>query len=274
MTRYVSYKEGGVKTRPKISHDELVGKKFGKLLVLEYEKAEQKGRHGTYRCLCDCGNVSHPRKNALLTGQSTSCGHCYQKQICPGMRTKMLTVIKKSGRRDENRNILWECRCDCGRTVDIAAHFLRQGRSSCGCTHGVATHNQTNTRLYSIWRGMKRRCYNPNDKSYQKWYGAKGIRMCDEWKNNFMSFHDWSISNGYTEDMTIDRIDSFGNYEPSNCRWVNHQAQAMNKSNNVRLTYNEETLTVADWARKLKVAQSTIKRRFEKYGSPYKEGII
>ena len=93
--------------------------------------------------------------------------------------------------------------------------------------------------------------------------------MCDEWKNNFMSFHDWAISNGYTKDLTIDRIDSDGNYEPTNCRWVTYQTQSINKSNNVYLTYSGETLTITDWAKKLKVAQATIKRRFEKYGSPY-----
>lgn len=251
-----------------ILHEELIGEKFGKLLVLEYEKAEQKGGHGTYRCLCDCGNITHSRKDALLTGRSTSCGRCYQKQIYPGMRTKMLTVIKESG-RDENRNILWRCRCDCGEVVDITANAIRKGRLSCGCMAGGATHHQTNTRLYSIWTGIKRRCYNPHDKSYQKWYGSKGIRMCDEWKNSFVQFRDWSISNGYTEALTIDRIDSYGNYEPSNCRWVTPQTQSTNKSNNVHITYNGETLTESDWAKKLKVAPMTIKRRFEKYGSPY-----
>lgn len=254
--------------RPKIPNDELIGKKFGKLTVLNYEMPAKAGTHGTYQCICDCGNITHPRKNSLLTGKSTTCGHCYQKQIYPGMRTKMLTVIKESS-RDDNRNVLWKCRCDCGRVVDVSANALRKGQLSCGCMTGGATHHQTNTRLYSIWTGIKRRCYNPHDKSYQKWYGAKGIRMCDEWKNNYMSFHDWAISNGYAKDLTIDRIDSDGNYEPTNCRWVTYQTQSINKSNNVYLTYSEETLTITDWAKKLKVAQATIKRRFEKYGSPY-----
>lgn len=257
--------------RAKIPNDELIGKKFGKLLVLEYEKrekAERKDRHGTYKCLCDCGNIAHPRKNALLTGRSTSCGHCHQKQIYPGMRMNMLTVIKMSG-KDINRCILWECRCDCGKVFNATASNLRSGRVGCGCMTGGATHHKTNTRLYTIWTSMKRRCYNPHDKSYQKWYGAKGIKVCDEWKDDFMSFHDWSVSNGYNDTLSIDRIDYNGNYEPSNCRWVTSQVQTRNKSNNVLLSYNKEMLTVTDWARRLNVAQSTIKRRFEKYGSPY-----
>ena len=258
--------------RVKIPHEELVGKKFGKLLVLEYEELEQKNKHGSYKCLCDCGNISHPKKSALTSGRSTSCGHCHQKQIFPGMRTNMLTVIKESG-RDINRNSLWECRCDCGRVVDLAANALRNGQLSCGCMAGKVTHHQTNTRLYSIWTGIKRRCYNTHDKSYQKWYGSKGIKMCEEWKNNFMSFHDWSVSNGYTENLTIDRVDSAGDYEPSNCRWVTQRDQATNRSNNVLFTCNGETLTEIDWAKKLKVAPATIKRRFEKYGSPYKEVV-
>lgn len=255
-----------------VPHGDLVGKRFGKLFVLEYERSEQKHKHGKYRCLCDCGNITYPRKYSLLNGKSTSCGHCHQEQIYPGMRTNMLTIVKKLG-RDKNRNILWECRCDCGQMVAVAANAIRSGQLSCGCKRGGARHHQTNTRLYSIWTGIKRRCYNTHDKSYQKWYGSKGIRMCDEWKNNFMSFHDWAISNGYTEDLTIDRIDSAGNYEPSNCRWVTPQAQSTNKSSNLQLTHNGETLIEADWARKLKVTPTTIKRRFEKYGSPYgKEG--
>jgi len=191
-----------------------------------------------------------------------------QKQIYSGMRTKMLTVIKESG-RNKNRCILWKCRCDCGKVVDITATALRQGQQSCGCMQGSVKHRQTNTRLYTIWTGIKRRCYNTHDKSYQKWYGAKGIRMCDEWKNDFMSFHDWAISNGYTEELTIDRIDSTGNYEPSNCRWVTAQEQSINKRNNVWFTYDGETLTEIEWARKLEVEPTTIKRRFKKYGSPY-----
>ena len=188
--------------------------------------------------------------------------------IYPGKRTKMLTVIKESG-KDKSRNILWKCRCDCGKVVDVRANALRKGQLSCGCMQGSVKHRQTNTRLYTIWTSMKRRCYNPHDKSYQKWYGAKGIRMCDEWKNDFMSFHDWAISNGYTEELTIDRIDSAGNYEPSNCRWATPQAQQRNRSNNVRFTYGGETLTETEWARRLKVEPTTIKRRFRKYGSPY-----
>lgn len=259
--------------RPIIPHEELVGEKFGRLLVLKYEKAEQAGKHGMYKCLCDCGNIIHTRKSALLAGKSTSCGHCYQKRIYPGMRTKMLTVVKQAG-KNEHRSILWECRCDCGKVINVTASALRKGQQSCGCIAGKVTHHQTNTRLYSIWSGIKRRCYNQHDKSYQKWYGSKGIMMCDEWKNNFISFRDWSISNGYAEGLTIDRINSDGNYEPSNCRWVTPRTQATNKSNNVWLTHNGETLTVTDWARRLKVTQSTIKRRFAKYKSPYGREVV
>ena len=255
--------------KAKVPNEELIGKKFGKLTVIEYEKPITVGKHGTYKCICDCGNATHSRKDALLRGKSTSCGHCDQKLIYPGMRTKMLTAIKEVG-KDKNRNILWECRCDCGKTVNVSAHALRRGQRNCGCTHAGVTHNQTNTRLYSIWTGIKRRCYNPHDKSYQKWYGSKGIRMCDEWRDNFMSFHDWAISNGYTDDLTIDRINSAKNYEPSNCRWATPQVQAINRSNNVRFIYDGEIMTEADWARKLKVTPTTVKRRFDKYGSPYK----
>lgn len=103
------------------------------------------------------------------------------------------------------------------------------------------------TRLYAIWNGIKCRCYTKSSISYKR-YGANGITMCEGWRNDFMSFYKWSITNGYSDSLTIDRIDSNGNYEPSNCRWATYKEQANNISTNLRFAYNGEEHTIHEWA--------------------------
>lgn len=126
----------------------------------------------------------------------------------------------------------WRCLCDCGNETVVYAHNLKSGNSkSCGCLHkghsGV-THGGSRSRLHRIWCHMKDRCYNQNCKAY-KWYGKLGVSVCSEWVNDFPKFREWAISNGYRDDLTIDRINPFGNYEPINCRWISLCEQATNK---------------------------------------------
>lgn len=105
----------------------------------------------------------------------------------------------------------------------------------------------TNSRLYVIWNSAKERCFCPNSTSY-RWYGAKGISMCGEWRNDFGSFYNWAMTNGYSEGLTLDRINPKGDYNPSNCRWVTYKKQANNRSTNLRFTYNGEEHTIHEWA--------------------------
>lgn len=121
-------------------------------------------------------------------------------------------------------------------------------------------HGKYNTRLYRIWSRMKTRCYNKKYEHF-KHYGGRGIKVCDEWLNDFMSFYDWSMSNGYKDNLTIDRIDVNGNYEPSNCRWLTNEEQQNNKRRNIRLTYNGKTQTITQWARELGIKRELIERR-------------
>ena len=119
------------------------------------------------------------------------------------------------------------------------------------------------TRLYRIWNGMKARCYTPGTEAYKK-YGAKGITVCDEWRNDFRVFYDWALNNGYSDELQIDRIDFRGNYEPSNCRWVNLKQQANNKSNVNFLTYNGETKTISEWSEITHISPLNIWQRIKK----------
>lgn len=126
-------------------------------------------------------------------------------------------------------------------------------------------HGLSNTRLHRIWREMQTRCFNEKDKLYPLW-GGRGITVCEEWlgKNGFINFYTWAMENGYSEALTIDLVDNDGNYEPSNCRWVDRYTQANNKRNNVFLTYKGQTKTCAQWARELGLCVGTVNNRLHK----------
>lgn len=124
-----------------------------------------------------------------------------------------------------------------------------------------AIHNQSHTRLYRIWKNMKSRCSRPNVKNYS----SLGISVCEDWQNSFISFKDWADKNGYRENLTIDRIDVEGNYEPSNCRWVDYYTQNQNTRRNSLFTYNGKTQCMAEWCRELGINVTTFCQRI-KYG--------
>lgn len=147
-----------------------------------------------------------------------------------------LTIIKPAP-ASVDRHRQWLCLCECGNTKVARDEALVHGRvRSCGCLHREATknaiaagtiHGESKTRLHGIWNGMLQRCYNPNRVKYKD-YGQRGIRVCPEW-HEYVAFRDWSLANGYAENLSIDRIDVDGNYEPNNCRWATAKQQANNK---------------------------------------------
>ena len=132
-----------------------------------------------------------------------------------------------------------------------------------GCNNPNYKDGRKNTRLYRVYSGMKSRCYNSNTPMY-KYYGGRGITVCEEWKNDFKAFYEWAMNNGYSDKLTIDRIDNNGNYEPSNCRWVDMKTQSHNTSHNhiVKLNGVEHSLT--EWAEIYNINIKTIRDRLKR----------
>ena len=193
-----------------------------------------------------------------------------------GMRSGRLTVIGFDHKTPSN-HIYVKCKCDCGNEVVVRAScILRQTTKSCGCyaternKEKSTTHGMFGTRLYNIWAGMKRRCYDPKTQGY-RFYGARGITFCDDWKN-FEPFYEWAKNNGYSDNLTIDRINPKGNYCPENCRWVDYKAQARNTSANKIVTYNGLSLCLAEWAERFKINYETFLSRLRR-GYSFDEAI-
>lgn len=176
-----------------------------------------------------------------------------------GKTVGYLKVISIHNSVDSSRNRYWLCVCECGKQILVSATRLNKGRiKSCGCHNGdnFRKHGFRNTRVYTIWSGMKQRCDN-NKNHYEN------VTYCKEWKN-FMPFYEWSISNGYSDELTLDRIDVTGNYEPSNCRWVNQKVQQNNRSNNTIYSFNGETHTLSEWSDITGIDRSTLSARILK----------
>lgn len=163
-----------------------------------------------------------------------------------GKRFGMLTVVKRA----ENKTypcgktmVSYLCKCDCGtEKIVLGCNLLSNHTKSCGCVQKQARkiahtkHNKRNHRLYTTWTNIKQRCFNQKSNDFKN-YGGRGITVCDEWANDFQAFYDWAISNGYADNLTIDRIDVNGNYEPSNCRWATMLEQRHNRRDTLYREY-------------------------------------
>ena len=164
-----------------------------------------------------------------------------------GQKFGRLTVVEQHGftkmNKHGSRYAVWYCKCDCGNYCEMDTGTLRRkGNHSCGClakehlremSDENITHGLTGSRLLGCYKGMMSRCYRVKDIHFNA-YGGRGITVCDEWKNNKQAFIDWALSHGYRDDLTIERVDVNGNYEPSNCTWIPMCEQYKNKQSNCK----------------------------------------
>lgn len=213
----------------------------------------------------------------------------YNFKDLTGKKIGRLTIIK---RISEASPIKWLCRCDCGNYTEVFGYNLtRLHTTSCGCFNKEQNkkrivkkennvfykHGKSDTKLHSLWRSMIGRCYNTNNKAYKN-YGGRGIKVCEEWKNDFMSFYNWAISNGYNEmknkfEQSLDRINVNDNYKPDNCRWATAKQQANNKRNNHIIEYKGEKHNIAEWAKIYNMKRGTLQARLNVYNWDIKKAL-
>lgn len=151
-----------------------------------------------------------------------------------GCKYGRLTVLQFAGLSNHHES-LWECKCDCGSEIKVKRSSLVKNKyPSCGCAFREVTsqtsaiHGLYRDRIYNTYNAMKQRCLNPNNPRYDD-YGGRGITICEEWLSNFMNFYNWAMENGYRDDLTIERDDVNGNYEPGNCSWKTRLHQVRNQ---------------------------------------------
>jgi hypothetical protein len=210
-----------------------------------------------------------------------------------GKRFNRLLVIERL-KNDKRGRASWLCKCDCGNETIVGGSTLRAGHTkSCGCIeteyrqkfgqsnvkHG---HARLKTRhpLHYIWACMLQRCYNKKSQVY-KYYGGRGISICDKWKNDYMSFHNDMIR-GYDEHIkvygkkntSIERVDNNGNYTPSNCKWATRAEQCINQRRILRYSYNGLTLSIREWADRIGIKRSTLKYRIQKARWTIKRALL
>lgn len=181
-----------------------------------------------------------------------------------GGRFGRLRVIGEAGRK--RKEVLWECVCDCGNTVFVPGYSLRKGHTkSCGCLvsekakEANTKHGLYGTRIHGVYTNMKTRCYNPKYYLFKR-YGGRGITVCDEWlgPDGLSNFVSWALKNGYSENLSLDRIDNDKGYSPDNCRWVTMKQQQNNRSNNRIITVNGVKKTMAEWADATEASYATL----------------
>ena len=194
---------------------------------------------------------------------------------------RLLVLSLDSIRRSKSGHTaaFWKCKCDCGNIVVCAGASLESGRTkSCGCYRKASIHDRLyrggNRKLYGVWRMMHKRCEDTGYKHYPN-YGGRGISVCDEWSGNdgYTNFQLWAKRNGYSDGLTLDRINNDGNYEPSNCSFATMKTQSNNKRNNVRIEIDGITHTLTEWCEIYRVPFSRVRARYMKLGWDIKSAL-
>ena len=244
---------------------DLTGEKFGRLTVIERAENAKDGR-ARWRCRCDCGNEIVTKGKYLFNGNTKSCG-CWKREIhfkdLSGQKFGRLTVIERA-ENNKRGQARWRCRCDCGNEVVVVGSFLTSGETkSCGCLSGQR-HGLSNNTIYQTWADIKKRCFNPNCKSY-KHYGARGISIFPAWIKDFQAFYNYvsKLPHFGEKGYTLDRINNDGNYEPDNIRWADWKTQNRNRRTNVLVEYKGETMCLRDAAELSGINYYTLYRKYK-----------
>lgn len=250
---------------------DLTGQTFGKLVIIAKSGEISSDGSRKWFCVCSCGTQCNYAANKLKNGTVTQCGDCGKANKVNGGPAPLdlsgkifgkLIAIRRLQEKESDGSFLWNCRCECGIEVSVSVSDLNSAQKTmCGNCRILAignanrTHGMSNSRLYRIWTHMGDRVNNPNHEHYEN-YGGRNITICDRWKifENFQA----DMGPTYQEDLTIDRINNDGNYDPSNCRWANSEQQARNRRNTIRLTHNGITQSVDDWADQFGISKATL----------------
>jgi hypothetical protein len=199
-----------------------------------------------------------------------------------GQRFGKLYVLNYE-KTNNRRQAIFKCKCDCGNIAFVVGSRLKNNYTkSCGClqkekaktqiqefnnkglrSKGNSKHNMRHTELYKHWCNMKRRCNCKTNHNYM-YYGARGIKVCNEWNESFVEFKEWALNNGYKDGLSIERIDVNKNYEPQNCKWIPYELQIRNRRNTIKLEYKNETKTLIEWCEIFKVKYKLAHSRYKK----------
>ena len=251
---------------------DLTGQRFGRLVVVRHY-GKDKHRGLTWLCKCDCGNEKVTAGRSLRSGSTKSCGclnnekrqELHENNLIDltGKKFDSLFVIKRA--KTKNRKTYWECKCDCGKVINIRADRLVDGTAkSCGCYSSellrkrVTTHGLSGTPIYTLFENMKKRCYKKACKEYKN-YGGRGITICDEWLANRTVFFDWALTHGWKVGLDIDRKDNDSGYYPENCTFTTRAANSAHRRNTrYYIIYGKCFTSIVDAAKEFNVSQPTI----------------
>lgn len=243
------------------------GKKYGSLTVMAVD-----GRKCV--CACICGSTTVVRATDLKRGAVKSCG-CHKRAMArnrlinlKGRRFGRLTVVERAPNRGDKS--MWLCKCDCGKSKVVAGYNLKAGKSkSCGCLSSEVTtrrntkHGNADSPLYHIWSGIKRRTSSPKPQYYK--YSGRGIKVCEEWKNDPQSFIDWAMANGWRKGLEIDRIDVDGDYCPENCRFIS-KSENISRAQSCLISVDGITHSLREWSSIVGKSNGWGSYNYRKYG--------